>query len=179
MQHERASQKTRVTWRLPSQPIGALAAAYRKHTSHKSYPLLWWCHWTCADVCLLSCCIGTGCIKTFFHCCVLDPIYGAVAWQCVDQIRYNIITSCSKKLVNSCYKIFVCVCTWMKERMDCRADLHVLPHNYRFQKLNCAPWEFWARLYYCHILWACLEIYLVYLFTVYLAMLSLVEVKVR
>jgi hypothetical protein len=40
-----------VMWRLPSQSIGALAAAYRKHVTWH-YPLLWWRHCTCAEVCL-------------------------------------------------------------------------------------------------------------------------------
>jgi hypothetical protein len=26
----------------------------------------------------------------FLHCCPLDRVYRAVAWQCVEKIRYNI-----------------------------------------------------------------------------------------
>jgi hypothetical protein len=72
----------------------ALAAAYRKHTSCESYPLLWWCHCTWAEVCLPSCCLEMGCITPLFYCCVLDRVYGAIAWQCIDQICYNIYSPC-------------------------------------------------------------------------------------
>jgi hypothetical protein len=39
-------------------------------------------------MCLLSRCLETDCITPVFYCCV----YGAVAWQCVDQIRYIPLT---------------------------------------------------------------------------------------
>jgi hypothetical protein len=87
--HGPRSQKTYVTWRLPSLSIGALAAAYRKHTSRDSYPLLRWRHCTCAEVSLLSRCLETDCITPLFYCCVLDLVYGAVAGQCIEQFRYN------------------------------------------------------------------------------------------
>jgi hypothetical protein len=41
-------------------------------------------------MCLLGCCLATGCITSFFYFCKLDRVYGAIAWQCVDQIPYNI-----------------------------------------------------------------------------------------
>jgi hypothetical protein len=41
--------------------------------------------------CLLGCCLATGCIPPLFCCCVLDRVYGAVAWQCVGQIRYIMV----------------------------------------------------------------------------------------
>jgi hypothetical protein len=37
--------------------------------------------------------LETGCITPLFYCCMLDRVYGAVAWQCVDQIRYNANTN--------------------------------------------------------------------------------------
>jgi hypothetical protein len=68
---------TRITenimWRLPSQSIGVLAAAYRKHMSRISYLLSWWRHCTCAEVCLPSRCLETSCINSFY-CCMLDRV---------------------------------------------------------------------------------------------------------
>jgi hypothetical protein len=43
-----------------------------------------------ARTCLPSRCLEMGCITSLFYCCVLDCVYGAVAWQYIDQIRYNI-----------------------------------------------------------------------------------------
>jgi hypothetical protein len=73
-QHGHVSQKTHITWRLPTQFIGALAAVYRKHMSRVSYLLLWWRHCTCAEVCLPSRCLETGCVTPLICCCVLDRV---------------------------------------------------------------------------------------------------------
>jgi hypothetical protein len=41
-----------------------------------------------------DCCLATSYnirpLRHSFHCCGLERAYGAVAWQCVDQIRWNI-----------------------------------------------------------------------------------------
>jgi hypothetical protein len=88
MQHGQVSQKTHVTWRLPSLSTGSFAAAYIKDMSRDSYPVLWWRHCTCMEVCLPSLCLGIGCIIPLFYCCMLDRIYGAVAWQFVTIYEY-------------------------------------------------------------------------------------------
>jgi hypothetical protein len=112
MQHGHASQKIHVTWRLPSQSIGALPAAYAKHMSGDSYPLLWWRHCTCAEVCLPSCCLETGCITPSFYCCVLDRVYRDVAWQCVDQICYNVINRSNVTKVRGSSKLLLTTENW-------------------------------------------------------------------
>jgi hypothetical protein len=62
------THRKHVTWRLASQSIGVLAAAYKKHASRDSYPLLRWRHCTCAEVFLSSRCLETGCITPLFYC---------------------------------------------------------------------------------------------------------------
>jgi hypothetical protein len=84
-------EKRQVTWRHSLQSNGVLATAYRNHTLRHSYPLLWWRHCTCGEVSLPSRCLETRCITPFFYCCLLERVYVAVAWQCVDQIHYNIL----------------------------------------------------------------------------------------
>jgi hypothetical protein len=65
----------------------------RKNTSRDSYPLLRWRHCTCAEVCFSSRCLETGYITPLFYCCLLDRVFEVVAWQCIDQIRCNIIST--------------------------------------------------------------------------------------
>jgi hypothetical protein len=74
-----------------TQPVHWRAGCCLQKTRHvDSYPLLWWRHCTCAEVCLPSRCLETDCINPLFYCWVLDRVSAAVAWQWVDQ-SYNII----------------------------------------------------------------------------------------
>jgi hypothetical protein len=53
------------------------------------YPLL--CDVTAyAEVCLPSHCLEVGCITPLFYCwvCVMQGVYRAVAWQCIDTSQY-------------------------------------------------------------------------------------------
>jgi hypothetical protein len=62
--------------------------AHREHSSHCC---------VFAGTCLLSCCLETDCITPFFCCRMLHLVYGADAWQGVDQIRYITFISRNKK----------------------------------------------------------------------------------
>jgi hypothetical protein len=48
---------------------------HRRHMPGDRYPA------SSPERCLLS--------RHRFRCCALEPVYAAIAWQCVDQIRYN------------------------------------------------------------------------------------------
>jgi hypothetical protein len=65
-----------------------ISTPHRPHGKHRLY--CWWHHRFYSTVqyvemSLLSHCLETGCITSLFR------LYRAVAWQCVDQICYNMI----------------------------------------------------------------------------------------
>jgi hypothetical protein len=48
---------------------------------------------------------GSMFTEPLIYCCVLDRVYGAVAWQCVDQISYNIVL-CSGYLISCDHQLY-------------------------------------------------------------------------
>jgi hypothetical protein len=50
-------------------------------------------HWR-ADCCLAKS-YNIRSLRQSFQCWALKRVYGAVAWQCVDQIRFNTMEPCS------------------------------------------------------------------------------------
>jgi hypothetical protein len=79
-------------------------------TSPHRKPSFLHCCVACVGRCLLGCCLETGCITPLFYCCVLDCVYGAVAWQCVDQIHYNNNVLCIKLTyaLSGCFQSILC-----------------------------------------------------------------------
>jgi hypothetical protein len=75
-------------------------ADHTENTSH--FIVIQLVRWR-ADCCLVTS-YNIRPLRHSFHCCALEHIYGAVAWQCVDQIRYNIITALDQSVWGSLLK---------------------------------------------------------------------------
>jgi hypothetical protein len=61
-------------------PLAHAARTYSTHISRDRYPAIMWRH------------RGHG-KNSFLYCCMLDCVYRAVAWQRVNQLRYNVFIS--------------------------------------------------------------------------------------
>jgi hypothetical protein len=95
----------------PASPL-ARCLLPTENMSRDSYPLLWWRHCTCAEVCLPSCSLETGRITPLFYCCVLDCVYGDVAWEWVDQICYNILNRSNVTQVHGSIELLLTIENW-------------------------------------------------------------------
>jgi hypothetical protein len=71
--------------RYPASPLARWLDVQKTH--HVTATQL--VHWR-ADFCVAMS-YNIRPLRRSFHCCALERVYGAVAWQCVDQIRCSII----------------------------------------------------------------------------------------
>jgi hypothetical protein len=134
-------------------PVSPLARSWTyRNTSRDRYTLL--CDDTAyAEVCLPSRCLETGCITPMFHCCVLDRVYGAVAWQSIDQFRYNIIITVQKYIVEFTWKRGLSG-DWSNNRRSCTGDFIVYTHiKWTITAAGCLSKILWTVWVSCRQGW--------------------------